>query len=221
MISFSAAFCFNEKESNEIRLARDVVAIFGAHNLSNSYETGRFQLSPKKIIIHDDWDPRTKEFDADLALLEFEAESIHLNSFVQPICLWDSEDEPTVTEGIVIGWGKSEDSSKIHENIPKKLTALIRRTNECFKGQYYLIAYASPRTFCASIKNGSGVCHGDGGGGFFIEINKFFYLRGIISSAQTKAWNECDVSISAFYTNVLKFRDWIGSKTGLLKQGED
>lgn len=155
-------------------------------------------------------------FDADISLLEFEAGIIQFGANVQPICLWDSEKEPTAKEGIVTGWGRSEDKTREHQNLPKLLTVPIQTNEQCFLGTQALVELSSIRTFCAGLGNGSGVCSGDSGGGMFIKLGIVHYLRGIVSSSLIKN-NECDVSRNAVYTNVLKFRDWIDGITGPLE----
>lgn len=169
--------------------------------------------SPKKIFIHDDWNPLTTDYDADVSLLMFEDDSINLNAYVQPICLWDSTNEPIVTEGMVTGWGKTENSSKIHENKPKLVRTLIQTNERCFLEAKSLVDISSFRTFCAGLRNGSGVCFGDSGGGLFLKVNDVYYLKGIVSSSLIKD-GSCDVSKNAIYTNVLKFEDWIKDITG-------
>lgn len=176
--------------------------------MNNCYETGRYALSPRKIIIHDEWNPYFKEYDADISLLEFEEGSIFFNSFVQPICQWDSQVEPTVTEGFVIGWGKSEDPGKVHENIPKLIKILVQTNEQCLPKHGALAELSSERTFCGGVTDGSGVCLGDSGGGLFIKIDDIYHLRGIVSASLMKD-GVCDVSNNAVYGNVLKFKDWI------------
>lgn len=163
-----------------------MLAIFGAHDLSNPYEAGRFQLSPRKIYVHNDWNSSSIQYDADLSLLEFEDGSIHFNAFVQPICLFYSENEPPVTEGIVTGWGKSEDPNKITEIKPKLIKARIQSNEQCFLESKALVDLSSQRTFCAGLKNGSGVCTGDSGGGLFIKKDYAYHLSGIVSSSLVK-----------------------------------
>lgn len=186
--------------------------LFGAHDLLDHHESSRYSLTPEKIIIHNDWNPHIKSFDADVSLLKFEEGSIHFNAFVQPICLWDSPNEPTETEGIVIGWGQSEDLTKFHENVPKLVKVPILTNGYCLPGEGKLADLSSNRTFCAGLKNGSGVCFGDSGGGLLIKVNEAYHLKGIMSSSLTKG-DVCDVSRYAIYTNVLKFRDWIEERT--------
>lgn len=202
-----------EKNKTEKISARDIVALFGAHDLSDANESGRFQLSPKKIYIHDDWNPRTTGYDADLALMEFETGSIYFNEFVQPVCLWDSENEPTITEGVVVGWGKSEDLKKIHEIVLKMTKVPIQFDEECFFEEGKLLDLSNRSSFCAGLRKGSGVCNGDSGGGLFIKVDDVFHLRGIASSSLITD-DSCDVSPNVVYTNVLKFKDWIKDIAG-------
>lgn len=61
------------------------------------------------------------------------------------------------------------------------------------------------------------MCNGDSGGGFYIKVNKVYYLRGIVSSSLIKDGG-CDVSKYAVYTNVLKFRGWIKNIVGAAQE---
>lgn len=175
-------------------------------------------MSPSKIYIHDDWNPFNTNYDADISILEFEKGKIIFNersAYIQPICLWDSAVEPPGNRGTVTGWGKSEDTTKIHENIPKKLEVQIQTNEDCFFSSDSLIQLSSKRTFCAGLQNGSGVCFGDSGSGLFVNVNGVSYVKGIVSSSLITATKDCDVSRNAVYTNVLSFRDWIDEITGL------
>lgn len=207
----TAAHCISEKGSEKTLLPRDILAFFGAHELSNLYETGRFSLSPKEIILHDKWNPKTSQYDADLALYEFEDGRILFNDYVQPVCLWYSEYDPTETEGWVVGWGKSEDPVNSHENAAKLVKAVMQTNEDCFLDEKRLLDLSSSRTFCAGLKNGSGVCHGDSGSGLVIKIKDLYFLRGTVSSSLIGDVG-CDVFRNAVFTNVLKFMDWISSK---------
>lgn len=118
-----------------------------------------------------------------------------------------------MNEGIVTGWGRSEDVSKVHENDPKLIKVLIQTNTQCLPQNARLAELSSERTFCAGLKNGSGVCHGDSGGGLYINVNDVYQLNGIVSSSLTNEVG-CDISKNAIYTNVLKFRAWIQNITG-------
>lgn len=211
--SFLAAHCILQKNSNVALLPREVVALFGAYDLSNPYEIGRIAQSPKKITLHEEWNPNTVNYDADISLLEFEKGSIFDGSvYIHPICLWAAALEPLEKEGLVTGWGKSENPSKMHENKPKLTNAPIQSNDDCFFESERLLGISSRRTFCAGTRNGSGICHGDSGGGLFLNIDGIYYFKGIVSSSLIKD-EKCDVTNFAVYTNVLKFKDWIDRKT--------
>lgn len=154
----------------------------------------------------------TEKYDADISLLEFEKGKISFTPKIQPICLWTSEDDPLNEDGIIAGWGRSEDSHKPHEDIPRKTKAIIESNANCFLKSIELVPLSSNRTFCAGLQNGTGVCHGDSGGGLFINVDGINYLRGIVSSGIIKD-GSCDVYKNAVYTDILKFTEWIVEKT--------
>lgn len=192
-----------------------MIALFGAYDLSNQYESGRITQSPQYIKIHEEWNPSTIKYDADISLLEFEEGSILFNEksvYIRPICLWSAASDPAEKDGIVTGWGKSEDQSRKHQNKPKMTTAPIQSNEDCFFEAERLLGISTRRTFCAGTRNGSGVCHGDSGGGLFTKTAGIYYFRGIVSSTLIKD-NACDVTNFAVYTNILKFKDWIDRNT--------
>lgn len=135
-----------------------------------------------------------------------------------------------VSEGIIVGYGQSEDRTKIHETIPRKLRVPIKENEECFLEDFEFAKISSRRTFCAGPKNGTGACRGDfnwffkvkwflfwnsnegdSGSGLFVRIGKVFYLRGIISSSLFDGNGNCDVNNYALYTNVPLYLRWIDS----------
>lgn len=207
--NFLAAHCFYSKSTTEAVLSREIKVIFGAHDLQNLTESKRYELNPKNILIHEKWNPRTRDYDADLALLEFEANSITFNEFVKPICLWDKGREPKVTEGEVAGWGVNEYAAQGFQNIPKMVELKIQSNEECLPGAEELTKLSSLQTFCAGQKNGSGVCAGDSGSGLVSKVGGRYFLKGIVSVGLLDGVGMCRVMDNAIYTNVPKFRDWI------------
>ena len=189
-------------------LPRDLITLFGAYNLSDLYETGRTPLSPQKIQVHEDWNPNLQSYDADIAIVTFEAGAILFSSYVQPICLWNKKTDPTQTEGQVSGWGQSQNLEKKFEEIPTKLKVPIHTNEFCFLTTKDLVDLASNRTFCAGRGDGTGICDGDSGGGVSIKVESTFYFRGIVSSGLYDQIS-CDVSKFAIFTDVLKFKPWI------------
>lgn len=114
-----------------------------------------------------------------------------------------------IEEGIIVGYGQSEDKSKTHETIPRVLKVPIKDNEECFLDNYKFAKIGSKRTFCAGSKNGTGACRGDSGSGLFIKIGATHYLRGIVSSSLFDENGYCDVDNYAIYTNIPQFLRWI------------
>lgn len=160
----------------------------------------------QKIHIHNNWNPKTVAFDSDIAVLVLERK-ITFDNYIQPICMGSNIE--FLTNGFVVGFGKSEDESKTHENIPKVLGTPIHKNEDCFLTNNDLVLLSSKKTFCAGTGNGQGVCNGDSGSGLMVQHNGFYYFRGIVSSSLRNDKFGCDVNSYAIFTDVLKFIDWI------------
>lgn len=183
--------------------------LLGAHNLSDTSERGRILMKPRKIIQHSEWHLRGDRSDADIAMLIMRA-TIQFSEYIQPMCVWQSDHEPTVKAGLTAGWGQSEDRTKYHETIPKMLRNIpIHSQEHCFLKFWHFARISSERTFCAGKADGSGPCAGDSGSGFFISEGNTNYLRGIVSSSMINMDGSCALEKYVIYTNVLKFQDWI------------
>lgn len=180
--------------------------------MNNCSEPERIVLTPERIILHDDWNLQTRDYDADLALLEFAEDKIMISmEYIQPICLWSSEDAPPVNRGIVTGWVKNEDLLEVRSNEPKLVEVQIKTNIECDE-EKQLLDLLSDRVFCVGSQNSSGICHGDSGGGLFVNVGGIYYLKGT-RSPLLLADDGCDVQTNDIYTNVLKFGDWINENT--------
>lgn len=107
------------KRQSEPSQAQDFTIILGVHDLSEQYEYGIIYAYVNEMKIHPDWDPNSDNFDANIALIELNG-NVNFNEFIQPICLWNFDFKPPTDDGIIVGYGKSEDETKEHENIPKK-----------------------------------------------------------------------------------------------------
>lgn len=204
-----AAHCIQPKDSQFSKLhPADLIVEFGVYNLSNPNELGKYSLSPETIVVNDDWNANVARYDADIAMLIFEDGYIPFTRYVQPVCLWTQAIPMAETTGMVSGWGKSEDHSRLHEEIPKKIEIPMKTNEDCLIKSPHLVEIFSKRTFCAGLEDGSGVCLGDSGNGFIVKVGGVSYLRGIVSSSLLSGIS-CDVTNSAIYTDVLKFGDWI------------
>lgn len=207
-VIFTAANCLKPKYLDTALLSRELIIYFGAYNLSDEGEINRFSLSPSQIVIHEDWITEDRRFDADIAILVFD-EKIHFTRFIKPVCIWKSPIDPEVSEGVVVGWGKSEDTTESYRATPRQLKVPVHNNEDCFFYKMELAMISSSRTFCAGAGNGSGVNLGDGGHGLFTKFNNVFYLTGIVSSCLVEVFGGCDLDTYSIFTNILKFKKWI------------
>lgn len=155
-----AAHCILNKGIKTPFLPRYFRIILGGHDLNDPFEIGRETRPIKNIIIHPDWNPDVIRFDADIAIMELDYE-ILFNNYIQPICLSDLSKSVQITSGTIVGYGKSEDQSKNHENVPKVLNVPIHSQESCFLTHPELAKISSERTFCAGSGNGTGACLGE------------------------------------------------------------
>lgn len=82
----TAAHCVQEKGQIIPLEASDVIVLVGRYNLSMRAERGSTTREISQIFLHPDWDPFKARFDADVAILEMEAD-VKFSLFVQPVCL--------------------------------------------------------------------------------------------------------------------------------------
>ena len=186
---------------------KEIQATFGAYDLKIRNELGSKTSSPSEIHVHPDWDPHSIPYDADIAMLKFRLE-VPITQYIQPICLWKGLKVPSQTQGYVTGWGKSEDTSKKHETIPKVISAPIQENEHCLPQNPHLAHISSNRTFCAGSRTGTGVCLGDSGSSLVIKVGNLNYIRGIVSSS-LRTLTSCDVTNFAVFTDVLRYKSWI------------
>lgn len=149
----------HQKKHNKPWLSpKNTRLIYGAHDLSDLWQSGSYSATPIKIIVHDDWNPHVESFDADIAVLIIDHD-VPITNFIKPICLWEDSNPPTVNQGIISGWGRAT-SLSYHENIPKELKVPIEDLLDCILNNIQLTTMASRRTFCGGFRNGSGPCTG-------------------------------------------------------------
>ena len=137
-------------------------------------------------------------------------DKINFNHLIQPICTFQSGAGGLVNRtGVTVGYGKSENDKKEHEETPKIIEIPIHDSLKCFYRFEDLLQLSSNRTFCGGPANGTGVCLGDSGNGMVIKYHGIYYLRGIVSSSLQSARYGCDVYQYSVFTDVLKFTKWI------------
>lgn len=197
-----AAHCI-QQNSEEKLVERDLAVALGFHNISKWLEIGRILSGVKSIFIHDNWNPSTMDFDGDIAVIKL-VESINFDNYIRPVCLIGDQKLSSKYYGIVAGWGYHDDNEKI-SNLPRKIEIPIVKDRECFRRDNILARIIWEEAFCAG-KDGVGVCKGDSGSGFYVEIDGVFYLRGIVSSSVTRPYSQQGLSI---FSDVYMYKEFI------------
>lgn len=202
-----AGHCIKVKLTNVVFQASELKALFGAYNLKEVHEAGAYPVAIKSTFVHPKWNQNSKNFDADIAILEIDHEIIY-TAYIQPICLMDTmSDAAQISTGIVVGYGMDENGD--YGSKPKMMTSPIIDYNECIKINNNLEELISNRVFCGGYGNGTGTCVGDSGSGFVVAHKNTFYLRGIVSSSLADSDTICNVQTHSVFTDVLKFHLWI------------
>ena len=132
--------------------------IFGAHDLRR--RAGTTSAVPLKIIVHNKWNPSVDGFGGDIALLIME-DPIAFTKFIQPICMWNENFEPSATEGIIAGWGFTSHDTRITLNQPKQLKVSVESLIYCVIRNPRFASLVTEKTFCAGAPNNAGACNGN------------------------------------------------------------
>lgn len=205
----TAAHCIHNKRGLIFKKADEVVVFLGRHNLYRDEDEARV-FWPREILIHPDWKTHDVRCDADLAVL-ISDKAIQFTSKIFPVCLWTFPIDNEHVEGTVVGWGASENTKRTgFENTPRQVQVKRVPSVKCYEDFYKIAAISSNRTFCAGgVKQNSGPCTGDSGGGFFVEVSNVWYIQGIVSASYINAERTCDVTKYSIFTKINEFKDWL------------
>lgn len=185
--------------------------VLGSHDLDSDIEVSRIVMEIQKIYTHNSWKLSVRKFDSDIAVVVLKDE-VKFNDKIQPICLpLKNKLVESLTMGVVVGYGKTENRNREYSNIPKQAQTPIHNLNFCINKYPQLQSIASKTTFCGGHGNGTGACTGDSGSGLFVHVNNVFYLRGLVSSSLNDIEIGCDVNKYSVYTNVTRFIKWINN----------
>ncbi|KAG4077910.1 hypothetical protein HA402_013844 [Bradysia odoriphaga] len=200
----TAAHCFHKKWSEAALSPHEVVVRLGAYNLTNSNEKGVVQGNVSDIIIHDDWEPFERRFDADIAILVL-SESITFTDDIQPVCM-PASGVPQNIEGIVVGYGVR--INKTQAGIPRRIVVRAVNSSHCFRENGAVISFTSNRTFCGGNGDGSPDL-GDSGSGYFYTPGLSWAQYGLVAAVQTNDTGHVFPYAFHIYTNLTMFKDWI------------
>jgi hypothetical protein len=175
--------------------------VLGAHNLSDDDEYGRQESYAGEIIIHENWDPKDIRYNDDIALIRLSF-PVTFSTFVQPICLITNDQ--AIYNGKVAGWGYVDDYGRTADVV--KIAELSTLSlSDCLLRNYLLGRIAWNASFCAHSEI-NGVCGGDSGSGFYVDIQNKKYLKGLVSSTIRTM---CSKNSIAIYTDTSKYIGFI------------
>lgn len=196
-----------EKGDSVKKEAKDLLLIFGAHNIEY-FDKDTLQLPASDVIIHPDWNPEAYDYNADIAIL-IASEEIEFTKYIQPVCIQKYMNLTNV-DGWTAGWGVNEFGQRVSE--PTEVKMPVVENGICLVQNPNLAKLSSNKTFCAGSKDGRGPCSGDSGGGLYVyNKNQARYsLQGIVSSGLIDyGTKSCDLRNYVVYTNMNYFYDWL------------
>ena len=136
-----------------MKYPQDVTALIGVHDLSNSIEVDSAAHKVWQVIVHEDWDWNSDEYDADISLVVLQSKvdlSDPMN--VAIICLPSASDVDYEGTGTVVGWGISEasDDNREHfDSTPNGIELPSVTQTQCEETGNDFHTASSHRTFCA------------------------------------------------------------------------
>lgn len=173
------------------------------------HEVDRVAVGVSKVHVHKNWNQYFSRFDSDIAVLILGSD-VPYNDHIQPICvIFPNTPEASEIQGTIVGYGKTEDTSREFSNVPKQADAPIHDLRTCIQKFPTIQSIAHHTTFCGGHGNGTGACTGDSGGGIFVRFGRKFYLQGIVSASLTGTKYGCNVEAYSLFTNVSQFIPWI------------
>lgn len=155
----TAAHCLLPKQAEVAKKPAEIIAFLGKYDLKVQHERGAVPVYPTELFIHDEWQALDTKYDADIAIIKV-GDTVPIRQNIYPVCLWTSDLKPLrEDEGIVVGWGQSENQDiHEHENIPHEVNLKIVPNERCYMDEH-LAKIISYRTFCAGGDN-RGPCRG-------------------------------------------------------------
>jgi len=217
-----AGHCILTKSLRKIE-AKDISVVLGGHNLNLLHEVGRLTFNVREVHVHQNWNQYLSRYDSDIAVLILR-EDVTYNDHINPICVaFPGTSEASATNGLIVGYGKTEDTTREFSYLPKQADTPIHKLETCIRKHPQIQSIAHHTTFCGGHGNETGACTGDSGGGLFVRIGNKFFLRGIVSASLSGTQYGCNVGAYSLFTDVTKFVPWlyeIGNNSLSLRFGE-
>ncbi|XP_055599215.1 coagulation factor XI-like [Uranotaenia lowii] len=205
----TAAHCTFNVDSNQRLDVKRIFVRLGFYQLDVINKDTR-QFPVQKIHYYENFSSRRLQ--NDIAILEL-AEVVRFTNYILPACL---SMESAISQGTAIGWGLAEDD-EISPILKKVALPVIDTLNCLISDRDYFGHTLDYGMFCAGYNNGTTVCNGYSGGGFFVKHDKSWHLQGIISFIKKREdhSNYCSTDSYAGFTNVTDYIPWIRNITGI------
>merc|ERR1711973_1062302 len=182
----------------------DILA--GAHNVRESSEPHRVEITSFNGFTHENWD--TSDLSNDIALIELPS-PITFNDYIKPSCLPAPGDTADVGElASVIGWGKPSDNAGSISPVLRMVHDIpIMSNREC--DSFYGIV--GDGIVCIDTEGGRSSCNGDSGGPLITKTSsKKWDQVGIVSFGSAAG---CEIGAPAAFTRTEYYLDWIQGNT--------
>jgi secreted trypsin-like serine protease len=202
----------HEKKNEYAKDVSKLDIYVGANDLGNNSEFGREFPTAKEIIIHAGWDPKSENYEHDIALIRLSS-PLKFNVFIKPICIMTTPE--LLDYGRVAGWGEKEDGKTLSE-VAKIAKLKTSNVTSCLKRKPELVRIFWEESFCAENID-QGVCKGDSGSGFYFDIRDKIYLKGIVSSTFIQS---CSKNTVALYSDISKYFEFIEVRNHYFKVKE-
>ena len=113
-------------------------------------------MAISQFITHPDWNAESLNFDGCLTIMLLK-KKVSYSAYIRPICLWNYDDnlENVIGKnGVMVGWGATEQSEPNNYEFPVKITTPIISNSVCHEqSPVYAKLASSSRTFCAGRYN--------------------------------------------------------------------
>uniref|UniRef100_A0ABM5GLH2 Acrosin n=1 Tax=Pogona vitticeps TaxID=103695 RepID=A0ABM5GLH2_9SAUR len=208
----TAAHCFKTKRRS-LHLWKIVV---GATDLSDLPKTVQLR-SVRKVILHQDYNPRTEA--NDIALIQLD-NPVTFGNYVQPACLPEStaDSKTTFSHCYISGWGTTSQNSVKTSDVLQEAKVNLLQTEKCNSSHWYNGA-VGPHTLCAGyVQGGVDTCQGDSGGPLMCKTSpkSVYYIVGITSWGKGCA----QANNPGIYTSTIDFLEWILGQMMRAKAGK-
>ncbi|XP_050687023.1 transmembrane protease serine 11D-like [Eriocheir sinensis] len=158
-------------------------------------------LSPKNIIAHENFNPRT--YENDVAVIELE-EAVTFTDKVSPVCIAQDGDIPFGGKAVATGWGDLMFGAGNYPAILQEVSLDVISDSEC-------APFGDPALFICALTPTKDTCQGDSGGPLVAKVcGDRWAVVGIVSYGVGCA----TPGFPGVYTRVPAYAQWIADKTG-------